>query len=212
MNDPIAALPEALSIVQIDLVQATPESLGGYGTLVDDPHGHPLEICVWPQPGWRVIDPGTGNEGGTTEGTFRFWWNEGTYRGVNEAVNDSYVLGWSYLPNDPSAERADPRVAVYLWHANYHPDGGQLFYPLENKPFIAPLALPGEDVRPENFRAFYFDGSKGLYIHPNVWHEALYVLDESGTFFDKQGKVHARISVDFTKEFSCLVKVPLRKP
>ena len=35
-----------------------------------------------------------------------------------------------------------------LWHCNYHPDGGQLFFPLEARPFLVPLALPGDDVRP----------------------------------------------------------------
>jgi hypothetical protein len=56
------------------------------------------------------------------------------------------------------------------------------------------------------------DGSKGIYIHPNVWHEALYLFDDSGRFFDKQGKVHARISVDFPGEFGCLLEVPLGIP
>ena len=35
---------------------------------------------------------------------------------------------------------------VLLWHMNYHPDGGQLFYPLENQPFVVPAALPGDDL------------------------------------------------------------------
>ena len=28
-------------------------------------------------------------------------------------------------------------------------------------------------------------------------------------FFDKQGAVHARVSVDFPREFGCLLEVPL---
>jgi hypothetical protein len=28
-------------------------------------------------------------------------------------------------------------------------------------------------------------------------------------FFDKQGAVHARVSVDFAREFGCLLDVPL---
>jgi hypothetical protein len=31
-------------------------------------------------------------------------------------------------------------------------------------------------------------------------------------FFDRQGKVHARISVDFAKEFGVYPLVPLRAP
>jgi ureidoglycolate hydrolase len=98
---------------------------------------------------------------------------------------------------------------VLLWHANYHPDGGQLFYPLDGQPFVVPLALPGDDVRPEDFVAFWFDGSKGLYIHPDIWHEGVFP-PRAGRFYDKQGKVHARVSVDFAREFHCLLRVPLQ--
>ena len=37
-----------------------------------------------------------------------------------------------------------------------------------------PLAKPGDDVKPEDFVCFRFDGAKGLYIHPNVWHEGVF--------------------------------------
>ena len=97
-----------------------------------------------------------------------------------------------------------------LWHANYHPDGGQLFFPLGNAPFAVPLALPGDDIRPEHFVCFTFAGSQGLYIHPNVWHEGVFALDGTARFFDKQGAVHARVSVDFAREFGCLVEAQLR--
>ena len=76
---------------------------------------------------------------------------------------------------------------------------------------MVPLAPPGDDLRPDHFRAFWFDGTKGLYIHPGVWHEAVFLAADEGRFFDKQGKVHARISCDFTKEFNSLLQVPLRR-
>ena len=98
---------------------------------------------------------------------------------------------------------------LLLWHANYHPDGGQLFYPLDKRPFIVPLALPTDDIRPEHFVCFRFSGSQGLYIHPDVWHEGVFALSGRQRFFDKQGAVHARVSVDFPREFACLVEVDL---
>ncbi len=76
---------------------------------------------------------------------------------------------------------ARPRRKM-LWHANYHPDGGQLFFPLERRPFYVPLALPGDDVTPQKFVCFRFSG---------------------------QGAVHARVSVDFAREFGCLFEAAI---
>ena len=101
------------------------------------------------------------------------------------------------------------RDRLLLWHANYHPDGGQLFYPVDGCPFVTALALPGDDVTPEKFVAFHCDGSKGLYIHPNVWHEVIIPLRPVGRFFDRQGRIHGRVSVNFPKEFGVFLEVPL---
>jgi len=98
---------------------------------------------------------------------------------------------------------------MLLWHANYHPDGGQLFFPLERQPFLVPLALPGDDIKPEDFVCFRFSGDQGLYIHPNVWHEGVFAPSGTQRFFDKQGAVHARVSVEFAREFGCLLEAPL---
>lgn len=203
-------MTKRLDIVRISLVKATAESLDGFGKLVDDYASTKIEIVTWPAQGWRPIDPNTGNEGGTTEGIFKFRWKGAVLHGRNTAVNDSYILGWSRYPTEASEEANDSRRSeVYIRHANYHPDGGQLFYPQARQPFVAPLALPGDDVRPSDFVGFYFDGSAGLYIHPGVWHEAIIPLDNSADFLDKQGRVHARVSCDFDKEFETYLCCPL---
>ncbi|MHC4067540.1 MAG: ureidoglycolate lyase, partial [Planctomycetota bacterium] len=164
-------------------------------------------------PGWRPVDSGTGNEGGVAEGLFEFWWAGDMFYGRNRAVDDSYLLGWSQPPERASESAPRPeRSRLLIRHANYHPDGGQLFFPREPVPFIAPLALPGDDVKPADFVAFYCDGTQGLYLHPGVWHEAVVPLAEKASFDDKQGKVHARISVNFLEEFGALLSVPLRRP
>ena len=72
----------------------------------------------------------------------------------------------------------------------------------ENKPYICPLALPTDDIEPEHFKAFYCEGSKGLYIHPNIWHEGVFPITEKQSFQGKQGKVHARVSIDLKEEFN----------
>ena len=196
--------------IEIPLIEATNQNLKGYGYLVNDFDQCEIEIVTWPKQGWRNIEEGTGNEGGTTEGPFETWWEEGILYGRNTAVEHKgeydkdgrYLLGYSSDPDDFSYHltNEDPSQ-IYIWHINYHPDGGQLFFPEGNKPFISPLALPGDDIQPDNFKAFYFDGSQGLYIHPNIWHEGVFPTKGRATFKGKQGKVHARVSIDLLKEF-----------
>ncbi|MBV7331350.1 ureidoglycolate lyase [Chloroflexi bacterium TSY] len=207
-------VPGELPWHDVPLVRATADSLEGYGQLVDDYRGFPLEIVTWPAQGWRVVDPGTGNEAGTTSGRFDFWWEGDVLFGRNQAVDDQYLLGWSKNPAQAKrqTEEGTDRSQVLLWHANYHPDGGQLFFPLEKKPFVVPLALPGDDLKLDDFVAFYVDGGKGLYIHPNIWHEGVFSLAERTSFYDEQGKVHARISCNIAQEFGVFLRVPLQSP
>jgi hypothetical protein len=201
------ALPGGLRLVRAPLVTATAENLRGFGELARDRERQRIEIVRWPAQGWRPVDPDSGDEGGTTEGTFESWWDDGRLMGRNAAVGGHYVLGYRDPPGAAPAPQAPPRVL--LWHANYHPDGGQMFWPLDGAPFVVPMAPPGDDVRAENFVNFWFDGSCGLYMHPNVWHEGVFPCAPRGRFFDKQGRVHARVSVDFAREFGCLLEVAL---
>ena len=203
------AVPRGLKRVALQVVDATDATLAGYGRLVDDPSQVEVEITRWPASGWRAVDDDTGDQGGTTEGTFRCDWRGDVLYGRNEAVGGHYVLAYADEPADAREDHDRAPRRMLLWHANYHPDGGQLFFPLDALPYVVPLAKPGDDVRPEDFVAFRVDGRKGLYIHANVWHEGVFALSGTQRFFDKQGAVHARVSVDFPREFGCLLEVPL---
>jgi hypothetical protein len=195
------------------LVAATTENLAGYGRLIDNPREFAIEIVPWPARGWRAIDANTGDQGGVTEGLFEFKWKGETLYARNHAVGDSYLFGWSNWPEEAAAERpARPRERALIWRANYHPDGGQLFYPLKGQSFVVPLALPGDDVTPGKFVSFWCDGRSALYLHPNVWHGAIVPLDDEAEFLDRQGRVHARVSVNFVTEFGCYLGAPLRRP
>ena len=202
-------LPGELARVRMPVVDATAASLEGYGHLVDDPSKCKMQIVRWPAQGTRPVDLDTGDQGGTTAGTFFSEWKGDILYGRNSAVGGHYVLAYGDEPDraDESHSRAPRRIL--LWHANYHPDGGQQFFPLDSKPFLVPLALPGDDIRPEQFVCFRFDGSRGLYIHPDVWHEGVFATSGSQRFFDQQGAVHARVSVDFAREFGCLLEAPI---
>lgn len=197
------------AVHEIPVVEATDDSLNGYGRLVDDPDDCPIEIVRWPAQGWRPIDAHSGDQGGVTEGLFEFWWKGDTLYARNNAVGDSYLFGWSRWPEKAAAGGpAGRRERMLVWRANYHPDGGQLFYPLDGQSFIVPLALPGDDVTPERFVAFRSSG-RGLYLHPNVWHGPVAPLDDHARFLDRQGRVHARVSVDFVREFGRYLSMPL---
>ena len=214
--------PEALAytptvgmrqVCEAPLVVATDTSLAGYGCLVDDPAAFPIEIVRWPAQGWRPVDENSGDQGGVTEGLFEFAWQGQTLYARNNAVGDSYLFAWSDWPEIAASEGpAVPRDRALIWRANYHPDGGQLIYPVNGQSFVAPMALPGDDVAPERFVAFWCDGSRGLYIRPNVWHGAFLPHDDEASFLDRQGRVHARVSVDFPKEFGCYLAVSLQAP
>lgn len=90
-----------------------------------------------------------------------------------------------------------------------HPDGGQLFFPIDRRPFYMPLALAGDDVTPQRFVCFRFDGFQGLYIHPNFWHEGELALSRTQRFYARQGAMHARVCVDFARQFACRLEAPI---
>jgi ureidoglycolate lyase len=196
------------------LIAATAASLAGYGSLVHgDPKSFPIEIVQWPAQGRRPIDKNSGDQGGIAEGLFEFSWRGETLYARNNAVGDSYLFGWATFPEEATAKGSGRRrERALIWRANYHPDGGQLFFPLGGKSFLVPLALPGDEVTPEKFTSFWCDGSCGLYIHPNVWHGAVVPHADEAEFLDRQGRVHARVSVDFVKEFGCYLGASLATP
>ena len=108
--------------VEAPLVEATTESLRGYGCLVERPAEFPIEIVRWPAQGWRPVDENSGNQGGVTEGLFEFWWKGQTLYARNNAVGDSYLFGWSHWPEEAATTGpAVPRERALIWRATIAP-------------------------------------------------------------------------------------------
>ena len=202
-----------LRIIDVPIRLATPESFKGYGRIVPAFDEAQVDIVPWPLQGKRRLDAGTGVGGGITSGIFKMGWKGDVLYADNYAVGGFYVTGWTTLPNDASEiKQTVPRDRVLACEANYHPDGGQIFFPRNGVPFVALLALPTDDIRPGDFVAFYCTGDFGIHLDAGVWHQPVYPLADSAEFDDKQGAVHACVSVDFAREFGCLLSVPLKMP
>ncbi len=203
-------VPGQLPWYDVPLVVADDDSVRGFGCLVDDPDNFDIEIVQWPAQGWRPVDAGTGDEAGTVEGIFHSEWHGQVLRAKNDAVNGDYILGWSTNPETAREDAEQDPKRVLLWHMNYHPDGGQLFFPLGNQPFVVPLAMPGDDLALEDIVALWCDGSRGLYIHPGIWHDGVFASTRGQSFRDRQGRVHARVSCNIAREFGVFLNVPLQ--
>lgn len=88
-------LPLGLLSVVMPVVDATPAPLKDYGCLVDEPNDCRIEIVRWPAQGRRPVDAGTGDQGGTTEGTFISEWRGDILYGGNDAVEGRYILAYA---------------------------------------------------------------------------------------------------------------------
>ena len=190
---------ETSATFEVPVIQATDESLTGYARKVFDYEKEEVIIEPWPLNGWRKLVAGTGVEGGIAEDLFEFERKDEFFCATNHAVNRSYVTAQFDFSNQPG---------LLVREANYHPDGGQVFFPIKGEPFIALLALPTDDIKPAHFKAFYCDGSFGIQLLPNVWHQPIFPINLPATFKNKQGKVHACVAVDFVNEFGVWLKVP----
>jgi hypothetical protein len=211
MDRMVSIHEDGISIVEVPLKRATLESLAGFGRVITSFDEANVDIVTWPAQGWRPVEPGTGNQGGVTSGEFEVERAGGMMVARNHAVDGHYVTGWFTDPASASEQSADVDYSrILVREANYHPDGGQIFFPRDREPFVALLALAGDDISPQDFVAFYCDGSFGIHIDPNVWHQPLFPLGERIVFDDKQGRVHACIACDFVKEFNVYLSVPLR--
>ena len=206
-----------LERITVPIVDARDRSAIVLAVVVEDPDCFDVPIVPWPVDGGRALDPGTGIEGGTVEGTFSCTWDDGRLLAVNDAVGGRYVIGCAPPERDASSDPLDRAVGhcgdkVLLWHLNFHPDGGQLFWSPDGHPFVVPAAPVGADPDLDRVVGLYSDGTFGICLRPGVWHDGVYPIGGDGRFTTRQGRVHARVSCDLGAEFARLLEVPLCPP
>jgi ureidoglycolate lyase len=68
-----------------------------------------------------------------------------------------------------------------------HPLGSQLFYPLQDRPWL--VLVCADPLDPSSFRAFRATGQQGVNYAKNTWHFPLLVLEEESRFLvvDRKG-------------------------
>ena len=153
------------NVFETKLIQATTQSLEGYGSVVDSPNQFPIEIVRWPAQGWRPVDENSGDQGGTTEGIFELWWKGDTLYARNNAVGDNYLFAWGKFPEKATNHgAANPRERALIFHANYHPDGGQIFFPSMGRASLSLLLCQEMISRLANSLAFCAMGVKAYIL------------------------------------------------
>jgi len=202
-------IPHGLPWREVPIVEPDDPRVGAVALITDQPETFEVPIVAWPTNGRRPLDPGTGTGGGTVQGTFGCTWDGAVLFGSNQAVDGRYVLGWSTAPESAGDAPPGRPDQVLLWHINYHPDGGQLFWSRAHQPFVVLAIPPGSDPDLDQAIAIRAPGDLGVCLLPNVWHDGVFPVDGDGTFVTRQGAVHARLSCNLATEHGLLLRIPL---
>ncbi len=76
---------------------------------------------------------------------------------------------------------AQPRPApIAIEVMERHPDGSQLFYPLQDRDWLVVICADPHDLA--SYRAFLASGRQGVNYARNVWHHPLLVFDADSRF------------------------------
>ncbi len=106
-------------------------------------------------------------------------------------INQGFALRFDNLAHiDVAAEGGQTRVSLFTANPRpqpividlmeRHPLGSQLFYPLQNRPWLALVCIEPHD--PKTYRCFSATGTQGVNYHRNTWHFPLLVFHQESRF------------------------------
>jgi ureidoglycolate lyase len=114
-----------------------------------------------------------------TEGGTPIEINQGFATRVNGLAGIDVLSGEGSINISLFAAKVRP-VPIAIRLMERHPLGSQLFYPLQDEPW---LVLVCDDPRkPDSYRAFRAGGRQGVNYARNVWHHPLLVLADGERF------------------------------
>ncbi len=190
----------------VPLKKLTPANIAGFGTIFTDLESVELELCQWPTTGKRSLIPGSGYGSVITE-EFQVYWRGTTI--LSAGHQNARGGATAKVLSEPES---NSKYALVHWLSS-HLDAGEAFIPKNGEPGIFLVAPPKDDVTPEDFVAFYCDGSCGISIHPGVWHTAPLSLSAQKVVYQrKQGSIYATIDCFLIKEHKTWLKIPLCQP
>jgi ureidoglycolate lyase len=128
-------------------------------------------------------------------------------------INQGFAQRFNNLANiDVSSEGGKTNISLFTANPRpqpivvnlmeRHPLGTQLFYPLQDKPWL--VLVCGDPHNPSTYRTFSATGQQGVNYHRNVWHFPLLVFDESSRFIvvDRIGPGNNLEEVELVKPLS----------
>lgn len=131
----------------------------GLGEVFTDLEDIEIELCQWPTQGRRSLIPQTGY-GSVIEEEFKVYWQNTTILSAGHQ-NARGGAGGKILVEPET----NSKYALVHW-LSAHLDAGEAFIPKNGQPSIFLIAPPKDDVKPEDFVAFYLDGNCGISFSP----------------------------------------------
>ena len=197
---------ETARYYDVPLKNLDSENVLGLGEVFTDLEDIDIELCRWPTQGKRPL-VSKGGYGSVIEEEFRVYWQGSTILSAGHQNARGGAAGKILVEPETNS-----KYAVVHW-LSAHLDAGEAFIPKNGEPSIFLVAPPKDDVKPEDFVAFYSDGATGISFPPGTWHTSPLTLSQEEVVYKrKQGSIYATIDCFLVKEYNTCLKIPLCKP